>query len=398
MTLNLLVNPFIALNMAPEDYAIVGFYSSFSSLLVPIILFYLVHYYIKEYFRRSNQERLRLKALIAKALIVFSGVASLVCFLLLLFYLKFVRTDFNLPIIPYLALTVFALPMTGLLSLELAQCRMERKATAYFWLSTVNGVLSVLCSVIFVVLIKWGAFGKLFGLLLCNMIVFAYLAVRYKDLFKINNTFKEYKTVFVFCLPLAMSATLGYFNNGFGTTCLESLGQTEKYGIYIVGITIGTYLSTFSSAVNATFQPDLYESIAKKWWRRYIKICLTQILIIALIVLTFILLAPYVIALLTANRYVASTPYAQIMSITALTSSVYFIINNFSIATDHPKLYLLTTIIGSLAIICLMPVAINKYEFVGGVWMTVISYVIFTIINIFLLILVKYKNKYMITC
>lgn len=395
MALNLITNPLIAMNMSPEDYAIVGYYTSYSSLIGPIIVFYLVHYYIKEYFRRDENSRLQLKAMIAKALIFFSSAISVVCFGILFIYLAAIRKDFNLPILPYLALMVFALPLTGLLALEQAQFRMDRQATAYFKLTVANGALAVVLSLVFVVLLKWGALGKLLGILVCNLIIFFILVAKYWDLLKFKIPIKQFFPVLSFCLPLALSATLGYFNQGFSTTYLESLNMTTQYGIYVVGMTIGLYLTTFSTAINNTFQPDLYESIAKRWWKRYIKVCALQISLISAIAIIFIIAAPYIIGVLTANRYVQSTPYAQIVSLASVSSSIYYIINNFSIATDRPKLYLYTTIIGSAIIILAMPLVVNKFQFIGGAWMIVISYIIFAIINCILLLIPINKKPWL---
>lgn len=132
MLLSLATNPWIAKNMSPEDYAITGYYTSFSSLIGPIIVFYLIHYYIKEYFKCDEERREYLVSIIARALIWFSGLVSLFCFGCLIIYLKFIKGGDSMPISPYLALSVFALPLTGLLNLKLAQCRMAKKAKAFF--------------------------------------------------------------------------------------------------------------------------------------------------------------------------------------------------------------------------------------------------------------------------
>ena len=44
------VNPLIAINMTPEDYAVSGFYNSFTALFTPIVVFYMLHYYNKRYY------------------------------------------------------------------------------------------------------------------------------------------------------------------------------------------------------------------------------------------------------------------------------------------------------------------------------------------------------------
>lgn len=392
MALNLAINPWIAKNMSPEDYAISGYYTSFSSLISPIIIFYMIHYYIKEYFRRDEEQRRQLYALIAKATIWFSGLVSVICFLGLIAYFKYFSPELSFPISPYLALMVFALPLTGLLNLQLAQYRMQKEATAYFRLSVGNGMLNIFNTLLFVVLLKWGAFGKLLGPLLCNATVFLIMAYRFRHILRIRTTLAEFRIVFVFCMPLALSAMLGYFTHGFSTTYLESVGKVTEYGIYVVGASIGGYLTVFGTAIGNTFQPDLYENTIKRHWRRYALFCALQVGLIALVVLAFVVFAPWIISILTAGRYTASTPFAQIVSLGTLTSAVYYLVNNFSIATNRPKLYLYTSIIGSALVVVAMPWAVDRWEFYGGAWVGALSYIAFAVINILLLWLLPQKK------
>lgn len=389
MVLGLISNPWIAKNMSPEDYAISGYYTSFSTLISPIIIFYMIHYYIKEYFRRDVAGRQRLYSLIAKSTIWFSGVVSVICFTALFIYQDFFNSKLSLPIMPYLALMVFALPLTGLLNLQLAQFRMEKRAIAYFRLATANGALNIAATLLFVVWLKWGAFGKLLGPLACNAAVFSFMLWKFRDVLKIRTSFQEFKTVFVFCLPLAMSAMLGYFTHGFTTTYLESVGKTTEYGFYVVGASMAAYLTTFTTAVGNTFQPDLYETVIKKQWLRYSKICAVQIISFTLIAFAFIACAPFIISILTAGRYVASAPFAQIIALSTITSGIYYLINNFSIVTNRPRLYLYTSILGSIFIVFAVPFAVDRWEFYGGAWMSVISFVAFSVINILLLVFIK---------
>lgn len=393
MLLNLLANPWVAKNMSPEDYAISGFYTSFSSLVSPIIIFYLIHYYIKEYFRCNEEERKKLVAIIAKALIWFSGIVSVLCFILLGIYLKYFNTSLTLPISPYLALMIFSLPLTGLYNLKQSQYRMEKRASSFFKLTVGNGILSVFLTILFVVILKWGAFGKLLGPLVCNLTVFLIMLFCFKRELQIKTQLRDFKKIFIFCLPLAMSAMLGYFTHGFSTTYLESVGKTTEYGIYVVGVSIGTYLTVFQTAIGSTFQPDIYETTIKKQWRKYIKFCVLQIALISLIALIFILLAPYIISILTAGRYTDSTPFAQIIALSTVSSAIYYLINNFSIATNRPRLYLYTSIAGSILIVIAMPFAVDRWEFYGGAWVAVLSYIIFSIINLILLIVIKQPNN-----
>lgn len=392
MVLGLVTNPLIASNMSPEDYAITGYFTSFNSLLQPIIVFYMVVYFIKEFYRLNEEERKYQFAVIAKALIWFSGIVTVICFFGVLIYIKYFTTDFSMPISPYLEMAVFSIPFCGLYNLIQSRYRIDRKASEFFRLTLINGVLAIALSLLFVVFIKWGAFGKLLGVLLSNISIFLFLLIKYKKEIFIETSLKDFFKIFKFCIPLALSATLGYFTNGFDKTYLETLGDNVQYGYYVVGSSIAAYLNTFTNAIGNTFNPDLFESVIKKNWKRYAKFIIMYLGLVLAVVLVFIALAPYVIFVLTAGRYVASTPFARVLSLVALTSSLYFIINNYTITTNRPNFYLYTSILGSIMIVSLMPVMVRHFDYLGGAWMTVLSFVGFSIINL-ILIFFSYLRK-----
>lgn len=382
---NLIANPWIARNMSPEDYAITGFYSSFSSLLTPIIGFYMVNYYIKDYFRLDEPERNRLFSMVARALIVFSGIVSVVCCGVLFIYLYFIRRSDALPISPYLFLSVFSIPLTGLFLLQLADYKVKRQAGKYFNLSIAVGLLSTCISVLMVVVMHLGAFGKLAAVLIANLLSFTYLFLKLRKRMAVKVPFANYVTLIRFCFPLALSAVFGYFTNGYTTTFLERSGNNTEYGIYVVGIQIGAYLMVFASAVSSTFQPDLFDAIYKADWRRYFKFCSLQFLTVAATVTLFILLAPFVVSILTGGAYTESAPYSRIMALCAVTSTLYYLSTDFTIAKNKPRLFLYTSLIGSALVVILTPVFVHRWEYFGGVWMNVVSYLIFFLINLLLL-------------
>ena len=176
MLLSLAINPLVSMYMDPEDFAITGYYTSFATLISPIIAFYMLHYYNKQYFELDELGRIHLHALLFKGLIFFSFVVSFVCLLLLLIYIEEFTAN-NFATFPYLYLAVMVIPFTGLFNLELAEYKMERKSKAYMNLSLTKGIMLVCFTLLFVVLIKWGAFGKLLGPLLLEVIfLFIYCA------------------------------------------------------------------------------------------------------------------------------------------------------------------------------------------------------------------------------
>lgn len=392
MLLNLAINPLVSLNMSPEDFAITGYFTSFSTLISPIIAFYMIHYYNKRYFELDEEGREHLRAVLFKSLIFFSFAVAVLCLLALLFYIKSVSEN-TFPTFPYLYMAVMTIPFTGIYNLELADYKMKRESKAYMNLSLARGVLGVVCTLIFVVVIKWGAFGKLLGPMLIEISVFIFLLYKHRDVWQIRTETKELLPILKFCWPLALGAALGYFSNGYDKTVLESLGDVTEFGYYCVGTSIATYLTVFTTSISATFQPDTYEAIIKDNRRKLIKVVGIRWGLTLIVVTAFILFCPLVIKILTAGKYMASVPYARIFALVSLTNSIYYIINDYSIAKGKPQYYLITTIAGSLAIMYYMPLFVDKWSYSGGAVMNVLSFIIFSVINILLLCIPSQKTR-----
>ncbi len=392
MLLNLAINPLVSLNMNPEDFAITGYFTSFNTLISPIIAFYLIHYYNKRYFEMKEDDRKHLWTVLFKSLIFFSFAASILCLVSLLLYIKFV-SECTFPTFPYLYMAVMTIPFTGIYNLELADYKMKRESHAYMNLSLARGVLGVACTVLFVVIIKWGAFGKLLGPMLIEIFVFIFLLYKHRDVWQIKTETKELLPILKFCWPLALGAALGYFSNGYDKTVLESLGNVTEFGYYCVGTSIAAYLGVFTTSISATFQPDTYEAIIKDNKRKLIKVVGVRWGLTLVVVMAFILFCPLVIKVLTAGKYMASVPYARIFALVSLTNSIYYIINDYSIAKGKPQYYLITTILGSLVITYCMPLFVDKWSYSGGAVMNVLSFIILSLINILLLCIPSRKKR-----
>ena len=169
MLLSLVSNPFIAKNMSPEDYAITGYYGAFTTLFTPLVTFYLLHYYTKRFYELNDADRKVLKDTLFKSLIFFSAFLSLLSLLILGVYKSVFNSDSKIAFFPYAAISIFSLPLTGIYSLTLTEYRMKRESKKFFRLSVANGLLGVILAIVFVVLFKFGAIGRLSATFLASM-------------------------------------------------------------------------------------------------------------------------------------------------------------------------------------------------------------------------------------
>ena len=390
MLLNLASNPLIAMNMSPEDYAITGYYTSFSTLLAPLVAFYMLHYYTKRYFEVDGVARDELRATIAKALIYFSGFMSLLCFIGLYVYVSFFNSDSTIPFNPYAALTVFSLPITGLYTLMLVDLRMGRESGKYLNISLACGIILLLLNLLLVVVLKWGVFGKLLAPFINSVVFFAYSLWYYRDQLQYKFDKKQFKEMLVFCFPLTIAAMLGFFSNGYDRVFLERLGNNTELGYYSVAISIASYIGVFQTAIGNTFQPDLFQAIVQKNRKRLTQIICLLVGSTAIIVVAFIITAPLVVKILTAGRYMNSVGYTQIIALSTLTSAMYYTVSQITIALGKATVTLITKILTMFATIAMFSYLIPEFEYRGAAWGLVLSFIISLVINI---VLIWLSNK-----
>lgn len=393
MLINLAINPLIAINMQPSDYAIVGFYTSFNTLISPLIIFYMLHYYTKKFFECNEEEKIRLKSTLIKLLIYFSGILSILCFIGIWIYCFYADVSESFPFFPYSFLTVFALPLTGIYSLTIVDYRMQRNSLAFFRISLVNGLTLIAMNLFFVVALKWGAFGKLLAPFITNFCFFIYCLYKYRNILHHKFEWERGKKIIFFCTPLTLAAMLGFFTGGYDRVLLEKVGNINELGYYVVGIQIASYIGVFQTSIGSTFQPDLFQAIVQKDNKRLLKVIAILVGSTALVVFTFILLAPIIIDILTAGRYYESVKYAQIAALSTLTSAIYYTVSQITIARGKTTIPLINKIGSSILCVLMFNSLITNYQFEGAAWGLVLSFVITFIGNLILLKIYSLKQN-----
>ena len=385
------VNPLIAKNISPEEYAIIGYYSSFSILLSPFITFFLTNFYIQRFFLVDDLKRNIIKATVMQLLVYLSFGLSVVSLIGLYIYQSFFTTG-NISFSPYAFIAILTIPLSGVYSLKLAEYRLQRKANVFAKFTIFAGILSVSLSLLFVVIIKWNAFGKLTAAFIANLVWFIVVIFIERKYFVIKMDLKIVKEALIFCWPLSIAGMLGFFNSGIDTVMLEKLNNLKELGYYTVGMQMASYLGFFSNAVNSTLQPDVYECYSKKNFKRLWMIILLIVTSISIIVILFILFAPIIIKILTAGRYIESTVYSRILALSSITAAIYYSSSQISIAMGYTKLLLIVKIIGVILLVPMFTIAIKNWSFIGAAWANVFSFLLFFIVNTSSLLLLKRKS------
>jgi O-antigen/teichoic acid export membrane protein len=380
------INPFLASNLSPEDYAVMGYFNSFSLIVLPILNFSLISYYLRNYFRIPEERRQIVSDTILIALVVYGFVALVAVFLVFYVFCQWRKISF--PFYPYALLTFAPIYFSNFVALYLANCRLKHEAGRYGALTIANSLFGAVLAILLVVVYKYGASGRLVATLLASVIPAVYCFSQLIG--KLQFDFEVIKDAFRFGWPLSLSAMLWYFLSGIDSAMLERLNDSHTFGFYSVGLQIAGYFGFFYTAIAQTFEPDIYKAIADNKKGRLIKILVGIFTLNAIPNIIFIIFAPVIIGLMTNDRYIGSSEFAQILAIKNIVISIYYSLITVVVGYGFTKSQLAIIIIGSILSVVEYKILIERYAFTGAAWGQVFSMLILsTLVFVFLV----YKKR-----
>jgi O-antigen/teichoic acid export membrane protein len=375
--LGIIINPFLAANLSPHDYAVLGYFLSFNLLISPIISFSLLSYYSRNYFKIKEENRQEVidTLLVTQVIMGLAGLLLALCG----FYLYFEITEVNFPFYPFALLCFVPIFFTCFYNFLLVDIRMKRQALKYLKITVTYALSGVLFALLFVVILKRGATGRLWSILIPAVGIGIY---SFKKLFsKIQFNKKILKDAIQFGWPISISAILYYFLSGVDRAMLERLNDATTFGNYNVAMQISGYLYLFYAALNQTFEPDIYRSISENKIKKLTVIVIMIAVLTAIPTIIFIIFAEPVIRILTYGRYMAATGFAQVLALKNIPMAFCFLISNVIIGFGYPKVELVNRIAGAVLSIIAFRLLIMKYGFYGAAVGNSVSYIIMTIIS-----------------
>jgi len=386
--IGILINPILAKNLSHEDYAIIGYFTSFQLLLAPLIGFNLTTYYLRNHSRIPEDRRKIVTDTLLIGL-VFIGFLSFILFTsALYFYCTWAKVQFAF--FPYAIYTMLQTYASVFFAFYLIKLRINRQAKKFAFLTITNAMVTTILTLILVVYYKQGAEGKLLSALIAAILIGTYSII--KSLSKWQFDFKILKEAFVFGLPLTISALFWYFLTGVDRAFLVELNDTYTFGNYSVAIQITAYMAIFYTAINNTFEPDIYQAISTNNIHRLIKLIGISMGVIILANLIFFALAPFAIGLLTANRYIESAPFARILALQNITMACYYMIVKLFIGYGYVKAELAVRILGAAISVLIYKILIDKFGFYGAAWGQVSSFLILSILGLGTLYFLRNKT------
>ena len=385
--LGMVLSPVNAMYMSHEDYAIIGYYSSFGLLLVPLLHLCLFSYYARQYYQIAEQDRDKLGDTILLTSMLLGGVFCIL--FLIAFYTYHQRANVSFGFWPYALLAFVQIYVGNISTFYLTKLRILREAKKYAILTVLSFLITAGLSLWLVIGYDLGAFGKLLGALLASCLIGVYCLK--KSITECKIDWIVAKTGLNFTWPLVASAILWFFLSGIDRIFLEPLNDTINFGLYSIGNSISGYLMVIYTVLASTFQPDIYKAIAERNEKKVLTFVMLIIGVIAITNMLFVLVAPYVIGRLTAGRYVDASAYARIFSIQNIVIAIYYIIDTLLVGYGFTKQILYVKIISAAVAVAIYKILITYWQFYGAAWGHVLVFGFLSILNLGVLTYNKQK-------
>lgn len=242
-----------------------------------------------------------------------------------------------------------------------------------------EAILDIVISFIFVVLLKYGIAGRLYGIYLPFTIfsILGFFLLKKNNLLGLNIKIGSIKHFLGFGLPLiphALGATIIAMSDRF---FISNFIGNDKVGIYSVSYQIGALMLLFGTSINQAWTPILFRKLAAK---KYKQIKLATLALLSLLIFSFciiLLLRDLLFNLFVDKEFFEAKLFFFPLLFGFFIQSVYFLFTNILFFYEKSSLLAKYTFMGAILNIILNYFFINYFGIIGVAYSTVLTWCVF---------------------
>ena len=379
------VLPILTYYLSPYDYGQLTLFSTYVTILIPLISLGATGLIGIEYFKKRDREFSRL----------FSSVARFIFFNFLFVLILTLLFKNKLEI--YLGLSpkwVLILPFIVFLSIIVETCYSmiinQKKSFLYGSISVSRTIIEVSLTLLFIIGIGMRWEGRIFSWL-ATLFIMTFFSILYfkKEGWILKNSFdiKQVKKALIYGIPLVPHILGRFVINQSDAIFIAKMVSVEDVGIYRIGYQIGFIVSVLASVFLNIYSPFLYERLNEITEKKKIEIVRFSYVFLGLLgflVLFLSLSSETIFSYLIDSRYAAGSQFVF------WTSLSYFFWGGYLIFAAYIFYLKKTIILTYLAIInVILNLGLNyfliiNYGIIGAAYATTISFFVLFILITFI--------------
>ncbi len=384
-----LLVPVWARFLTPYDYGIIGTLAAFSGVLLTLFVMGLqgaIVRYFYDYADDTGQQKNFITALV-----LFQMVLPSIALLALNIWgprLWDIFFKANFPFDPYVRLMLWSTYVASLLQIPLALYRAQQKAISVVYAQYGQFFIAVISHLVFLVGLRWGAYGVLLSQFIAGFILAAILILLLaRTWFTWPVNWRHVQTGLIFGLPLVPHILADWVMRLGDRIILARMVSLAEIGLYSLGCVLGGITGFIVSGINQAWAPYYFRLMTSdpEPDEKIIKIVTLYVAAISGICLIAILFAGELIYIFLPERFYGSIPYVAPILLAHLMIGFYY----FAVAPLYyykkTKLIPVLTGAGAILNILLNLLLIPHFGALAAAWTTTASnsflFVIFFLVS-----------------
>ena len=314
--------------LLPSDYGIIELLTITSSIIVVILNFGMNTAIFKSYFNYEEEEK---KRLVLSTAFFYSIVVTLTFLAILLSQassfssMLFGKTAYT----PHIRLMLFSAFFSTVMLVPLAVLRAEERSVLYIGFTVTQVTLMLALNIYFVVVLKMGVLGILWGSVISGGLVYAGGLLYLLRRIRLEFSWYELKVMLAFGSPLIAAALANKVLTSADRYLLKYLADLHEVGLYSLGYKISSVMLVFVVQPFALAWPVVMFKLAKKEGAKkiYGNVLTYYVLVASWIALALSIFSREVIAVMAPPVYRDAYRVVPMLTVAALFSGVFYIVN-----------------------------------------------------------------------
>ena len=376
--ISVFTSPIFAKHLSAEEFGYFGFYNTTAQFVNILFGLSLQSFYMSVYYRETAENRRKILSTITLFAIIWNVIFFPIAYFGFYLYLNLSNSQ-----VPFFPLALFALGAAALSNYKgfiQVNYRLGQKPVSFLVWAAGYRILVTFLSLYFVVVSNLGIQGRMMGVLVIEA---AFFFVSLYFILRGNKIVLDKAVLRVAIrnvLPLLPAALLFLPILSYDNIALEKMNEPAEMGLYNIGKGISIYMYTALFPFFQTFEPNIYKHTVQGNFKALKRIVLFMVSILALSLIAFWIVSPFIIDFLTAGKYMDALKYSNITAVTFSLMVVFAIFDAIIMAWQATKKILQIYAISVVLSITYYTVAGHYFKQTGIAVATVLSY--FTLIFI----------------
>ncbi len=369
LMVNMYTTPIFARNLSLYDFAVMGYFASIQSIFLPVLNLSLFPFFMKEYHARTDVEN----AKVLHSIVIFLSAVNLGTIIIgtCIVSVFFKAAHVGFPIFPYVLFSLFTAYFSIYGSSITLNYKMQKKGLAYALFSGIPAIINILLGLLFVVMLQWGAKGKMGAGMAAQGVVGV---IAFKLLYKkgLSVDLSIVRDALKLGYPLIIGTLLEFPIVYLDRILLEPRHDIAQFGLYTIGLTFSGYLLMMNGAIFQAFEPDMYRLASTQNVKGLL---LTVAAVFGVMFggnIVFTLFSEPIVSILTSGRYTDASAYANIFIWSDMFLHLSYFFAIFFIVAGETKLLLYRKIVMAVVGAVIFFYAIRYWGFVGAAYAKVL--------------------------